>query len=221
MLLEVEPGAASLKEAQLSESLPLGEVIFKDGFESSTNINGKVIDGYLVGATVFSDFNFNGILDAGEPSTITITDGDYSLDFITDEDAQCAGYAPLVVNVPVGAYDVENGYVIEPYQMVYPPKFEPLNLTETFNISPLTSILWNIVGPQIAESTLGGSDCLSFLSDEGLKDRTLTLIEDTISDVTNTYGIDETQLYDRLRCRARSGSPRNCLRYGTSIVTKP
>jgi hypothetical protein len=41
---------------------------------------GTAIDGYISGATLFLDVNKNGVLDAGEPSTTTDSNGEYNLD---------------------------------------------------------------------------------------------------------------------------------------------
>ena len=41
---------------------------------------GAAIDGYISGATLFLDANKNGVLDAGEPSTTTDSNGEYNLD---------------------------------------------------------------------------------------------------------------------------------------------
>ena len=41
---------------------------------------GAVIDGYISGATLFLDANKNGVLDIGEPSTTTDSNGEYNLD---------------------------------------------------------------------------------------------------------------------------------------------
>ena len=38
---------------------------------------GKVIDGYVSGATAFLDLNFNGVVDSNEPSAISGADGDF------------------------------------------------------------------------------------------------------------------------------------------------
>jgi hypothetical protein len=38
------------------------------------------MDGYISGATLFLDANKNGVLDAGEPSTTTESNGEYNLD---------------------------------------------------------------------------------------------------------------------------------------------
>ena len=42
--------------------------------------SGTVVDGYLVGATVFRDINDNGSLDSSEPNTITDAQGDWTLE---------------------------------------------------------------------------------------------------------------------------------------------
>ena len=47
---------------------------------AETLATGTVADGYLSGATVFLDQNRNGVLDAGELSTTTNQDGQFSLD---------------------------------------------------------------------------------------------------------------------------------------------
>ena len=58
--------------------------------ENVATASGKVIDGYISGATVFLDLNFNGILDAGEPQTVSGDFGDYTLD-LSPEDRECLG----------------------------------------------------------------------------------------------------------------------------------
>ena len=42
-------------------------------------ISGKLIDGYIGGATVFQDLDDDGVLDAGEPYTTTDSTGAFSL----------------------------------------------------------------------------------------------------------------------------------------------
>ncbi|NJS13088.1 MAG: hypothetical protein HC789_23310, partial [Microcoleus sp. CSU_2_2] len=42
--------------------------------------SGVVVDGYISGATLFLDANKNGVLDAGEPSTTTDSNGEFDLD---------------------------------------------------------------------------------------------------------------------------------------------
>jgi hypothetical protein len=59
--------------------------------------NGKVIDGYISGATVFADANGNGKLDPGEVSTTTDANGNFTL---------TGGTGPLVA---FGGTDVSTG----------------------------------------------------------------------------------------------------------------
>jgi hypothetical protein len=49
------------------------------GDTNPTTISGKVIDGYIRGATVYWDCNSNNQLDAGEISTITTAGGNYTI----------------------------------------------------------------------------------------------------------------------------------------------
>lgn len=112
----------------------------------SVSISGKVIDGYVNGATVFLDKNFNGVLDTGEPSAITEGLGDYDLK--VDEDDVCAQNAPIIVKVPVGAIDVGDGgesiSVTKAYTMTLPPlAFQAQDSVN--NVTPVTSKVWDQV----------------------------------------------------------------------------
>ncbi len=70
--------------------------------ESSTDVSGKAIDGYISGARVFLDLNFNGLRDVNEPSTVSVAEGDFNFG-LTDSEPDCASYVPIVVDVPSGA----------------------------------------------------------------------------------------------------------------------
>jgi hypothetical protein len=54
-------------------------IIVSRGRDPVPELTGKVIDGYLAGATVFVDVNGNDRLDAGEPSTTTDATGGFLL----------------------------------------------------------------------------------------------------------------------------------------------
>ncbi|MDA8648017.1 VCBS domain-containing protein, partial [Rhodobacteraceae bacterium] len=45
-------------------------------------MKGKIVDGYVAGATIFQDLNNNNILDANEPFTVTSATGEFTLDGI-------------------------------------------------------------------------------------------------------------------------------------------
>jgi VCBS repeat-containing protein len=53
-------------------------VIAGDG-QSQLGTTGKLVDGYIAGATVFADANGNGVLDAGEVSTTSDAQGNFVL----------------------------------------------------------------------------------------------------------------------------------------------
>ena len=90
--------------------------------ESSTkSTSGVAADGYLAGATVFLDKNYNTILDEGEPSTKTDKDGKFNLEYPKEASGQ------LVVK---GGKDIEKGSQFR-YVLKVP-------LKENINITPLT-----------------------------------------------------------------------------------
>lgn len=155
--------------------------------------SGKVIDGYISGATVFLDLNFNGVLDAGEPQTVSGDFGDYTLD-LSPEDRECLGYVPLVVDVPAGAIDEDQGEVDKPYQMVFAPKFERASDSDFFNISPLTSVLWSSIQAELS-GDLATLSCADVRQQDQRREQLRSILEASIDDVVAHYNISETQLF--------------------------
>jgi len=75
------------------------------GSGSANALSGVAVDGYLQGATVFLDMNRNGVLDAGEPSTVTDLNGRYALDY--------SGVTGAITGLPVvvtGGVDSDTGF---------------------------------------------------------------------------------------------------------------
>ena len=112
---------------------------------------GKAIDGYIDGATVFIDFNWNLIQDQGEPSAITDSEGIYyftndngEFDSINNITVSCARSRPVVVNVPVGAVDTTRGYIDTAFDMYLIPAERGSDsltaLPSRGNISPFTGL---------------------------------------------------------------------------------
>jgi hypothetical protein len=101
-------------------------------------ISGKTIDGYISGATVFVDVNFNQRLDAGEYSASTDTNGAFEL-VVDENDLSCINARPLIANVPVGALDSTLGEVTKAYQMVLPSVNDAGS--NQIVISPFTSLI--------------------------------------------------------------------------------
>jgi VCBS repeat-containing protein len=63
----------------------------------ANELGGRIVDGYIAGATVFADANNNGVLDLGEAHTTTNADGSFTL---------IGGSGPLV---SMGGTDVSTG----------------------------------------------------------------------------------------------------------------
>jgi hypothetical protein len=157
------------------------------------SVSGKVIDGYISGATVFLDLNFNGVLDAGEPQTGSGDFGDYTLE-LSPEDRECLGYVPLVVDVPAGAIDEDQGEVDKPYQMVFAPPFEPVSDRDFFNVSPLTSVLWSAIRAELSMD-LTNLSCAGVLQKDQEREQLRSILETSIADVVAHYNISEAQLF--------------------------
>ena len=62
-----------------SSGLSVSKTIFASVSDLNETISGKLIDGYIGGATVFQDLDNDGVLDAGEPYTTTDSTGAFSL----------------------------------------------------------------------------------------------------------------------------------------------
>ncbi|WP_240798026.1 hypothetical protein [Vibrio tasmaniensis] len=153
---------------------------------------GKVIDGYIVGATVFLDINNDGKYNANtEPRALTTKGGSYELDLNETQD-KCLGYAPTIVDVPVGAIDEDLGPVKNAYRMVLPPEFkEQVDFKNRF-ITPLTSSLWATV-----ETSNGKSNytCQDLMSDIEKQTKQAQALEHALTETIRTYNISEAKIY--------------------------
>jgi hypothetical protein len=122
-------GSATVPEPPVSQSLNLFKTL--------------VIDGYVEGANVFVDFNFNLIQDEGEPSGVfnsttyeyEFTESDFGA--ITNFTERCGLNRPRVAQVPVGAIDSTRGVVNSAYTMMY---FPHDGGTPKANVTPFTTM---------------------------------------------------------------------------------
>lgn len=154
---------------------------------------GKVIDGYVSGAKVWIDFNNNGVYDANEPTAISGQAGNYSLE-LTETQRQCAQYATLYVDVPVGAVDEDLGEITDAYQMVRPPVLEVITDASLLHISPLTTALWQGIEKELAGSHF--SDCASLVADQAKREEVKQLIEATIYNTVSFFNISEEEIFE-------------------------
>lgn len=160
---------------------------------AKTAIQGKAIDGYVQGATAYLDLNFNRQLDDGEPNAVTSDTGDYRLE-LTEAQQECAQYVPLVVDVPVGAVDLDLGPVEQAYQMVLPPKFKPITKDDFYHVTPLTTALWSSVEKELAVG--GALTCQSVMADQQKREQLMNSLEQAMDRVVYHYNIPEQKIYE-------------------------
>ena len=154
---------------------------------------GKVIDGYVSGATAFLDLNFNGVVDSNEPSAISGADGDFVFT-LDDSEFACASYVPTVVNVPVGAVDSDSGPVTEAYQMILPPRFISLTVDDVLNISPITSAVWEALESQL-KSQVAELSCTTIMASQSTINNLTAQLDAAIEDIVSHYNIAKVQLF--------------------------
>ena len=165
-----------------------------NGGDSLNVISGRVIDGYISGANAFLDLNFDGELSSGEPSALSAADGLFQFS-LSDTDLSCAAYVPTVVNVPVGAVDLELGVIDQAYKMVLPPRFSALTPDTILNISPITSVVWEAFEAEL-NASLKELTCSTILASEETRTNLAAVLERSIADVVTHYNISEEQLFE-------------------------
>lgn len=128
-----------------------------------SSVSGVVADGYLVGATVFSDRNGNKKWDDGEPKAVTGPGGIYTLE------GDDLDLYPIVVAVDVNVIDEDtNSTVSKAYILSAPAGYPEF-------ISPLTTIVQQQIernpvltvedAEQVVKSSLGAASGVSLFED--------------------------------------------------------
>ena len=140
-IAEVKPDATSLGSSSLTSLAKMGGSSGGGGMTATTDggggasgggFGGRVVDGYVVGATVFYDANNNGILDQSEALSATVTDksGNFTLGTFTQTDVG------KVVILP-GGVDSNTGQTVGAFQT----DLMAINGTQRAISSPLSLIL--------------------------------------------------------------------------------
>lgn len=155
-------------------------------------IKGRVIDGYISGATVFLDKNFDGQHNPEtEPKTTTDSTGFYDLGIF--EYDSCRFHAPIVVKVPVGAIDLDDPDtpITEAYTMTLPPMVATAkNDGSDQDITPLTTQVWNLSKTDL-ENDLKALNCDGMTAAEEIMisdsvSRSETLVISSSSNIDNS-----------------------------------
>ena len=100
-------------------------------------INGKVVDGYIGGATVCFDRNSNNQCDAGEPTATTDAGGNYTLTLLAS-DSTAGKHVIAMVGVGATDPDAANGTVTTPYAMFAPA-------ASASAVTPLTTMVSSLM----------------------------------------------------------------------------
>lgn len=157
---------------------------------STTIAKTKVIDGYVEGANVYIDFNYNFTQDDNEPSaqydaesyTYYFTEDQFNF---TDFSVECALARPRVAEVPVGAYDVDRGYVESAYEMIY----LPYGGNDRANVTPLTTLFLSYVDISTAPEPCGAdADAIAY--------ELQTRVTQVLDNITQEFGVDAYTFYD-------------------------
>ncbi len=158
-----------------------------------TSLKGKVIDGYVQGATVWLDFNGNEQYDEGEPKAISGDAGNYLLE-LTPTQMACAAYTTTYVDVPVGAIDEDLGEVTEAYQMVRPPQLSTITDDTLLHISPLTTVLWQQVKKELGNTQI--ESCSALVNDQAKRQALAEKIQSRIDNVVAHYNISASEIFE-------------------------
>lgn len=160
---------------------------------ATASLKGVAIDGYITGATAFLDLNFNGKHDAGEPSAITGENGAYDLG-LKGSDANCVDYAPVIIDVPVGAVDSDHGDVTEAYQLSFPPAFAAASDEEIRSTTPLTTVVWDSIKRELNAADKAPT-CDALKANYGLRDEIKNSVKEQERRVAQRYNVAVDKLY--------------------------
>jgi len=157
-------------------------------------IAGKVIDGYIEGADVYLDINYNAVHDNGEPKATSLELGSFKLE-VTDEQRACLAYAPIRVDVPVGAVDADLGAVTSAFAMVLPPTLGYVESSEQLNVTPLTSVLWDEIEELLVEELGSDLTCEKVKANISSLDSIEESLSTSISNIVRHYNIPADKIF--------------------------
>ena len=167
---------------------------------NSISLPTAVIDGYVSGANVYIDFNWNLVQDEGEPSATENTSQQLyefsETDFseINNFSAFCGMNRPRIAEVPIGAVDSENGTVTEAYTMTYFPRSYNSN-SERANVTPFSSLFTVFVQDAIQGANITVPEACGSEADD-IAVNVLGKVESVLNDLEYQYGINPSYFYE-------------------------
>jgi len=153
---------------------------------------GKAIDGYISGANIFIDQNFNFKHDSGEYIGISDSNGAFSI-IVDSSIASCLKARPIIANVPVGALDSTLGTVTQAYQMILPSIDD--TGASSIVISPFTSLFSEAIlsaKSNLKEDLTVDEGCSS--SGDDVASTISSRIDSLKLSISNSFGISFTDL---------------------------
>ena len=165
----------------------------------------KVIDGYVSGANIFIDHNWNLIQDDGEPSAYEDSENQryyfYEEDFsaIANWSITCASERPAIAEVPVGAIDSERGEITSAYTLYHFPFFSQgsggVQDTYTANITPLTTLFFPYISNLMEDIDIEVSaGCGSVAND--IATNVINEVDQVLTALSSDFNIDVFTFYD-------------------------
>jgi len=165
----------------------------------------KVIDGYISGANIFLDMNWNLQQDINEPSAYEDTEEQFYYfleeDFSAIENfsLECARNRPRIANIPVGAVDSDTGVVNEAYQMHFFPYYSngPSGEQGEYraNVTPLTSLFMIYVTDQIGNTNISDVDGCKEEAN-AVASRVIPKVIEVLGDLSSLFGINPSSFYE-------------------------
>ena len=171
---------------------------------SSTRIlKTKVIDGYISGANIFIDLNWNLTQDTNEPSAYEDTENNeyyFEIDdfsSIVDFTVECARDRPRVAEIPVGAVDSERGTVEDQYEMYFFPYYGSTGEQGEYraNVTPLTSLFMSYISDNLGNPSIEDTNgCQTEANNIG--EVVIDKVLEVMNQLSSQFEIDVVTFYD-------------------------
>ena len=171
---------------------------------SSTRVlKTKVIDGYISGANIFIDLNWNLTQDTNEPSAYEDTENNeyyFEIDdfsSIVDFTVECARDRPRVAEIPVGAVDSERGTVEDQYEMYFFPYYGSTGEQGEYraNVTPLTSLFMSYISDNLGNPSIEDTNgCQTEANNIG--EVVIDKVLEVMNQLSSRFEIDVVTFYD-------------------------